>query len=145
MDAAAWQYGQKLQILLDGTFGICSTCILLFIAMGIDEHGKGVPIAFFMFSALTGSHATHAGYNMAILHKLLDLWKCHLDAKSQTLFTLFVAITDTDIKEWAALLDVWPNHHITFNSLLSGNSAAAATGGIKHLDYLLSYWMPLNM
>jgi len=71
MDDAAWKYGHHEQIILDGTFGICSSRMLLFIAMDVDEDGKGIPLAFFLFSAPTGNCATHAGYNTAILHKLL--------------------------------------------------------------------------
>lgn len=67
MDAAAWEYGHHSQVMLDGTFGVCTTRLLLFIAMAVDEQGKGVPIAFFLFSAPTGNRATHAGYNTAIL------------------------------------------------------------------------------
>jgi hypothetical protein len=71
MDQAAWKYAHHSQLILDGTFGICTTRLLLFTAMAIDEQGKGVPIAFFLFSAPTGNRATHAGYNTDILRKLL--------------------------------------------------------------------------
>lgn len=108
MDAAAWKYGHQSQIILDGTFGVCSTRLLLFIALAVDEHGKGVPIAFFLFSAPSGNRATHAGYNTAILRELLSHWKTHLSCNSTVQFTPYVAITDTDTKERGALLDVWP-------------------------------------
>jgi hypothetical protein len=52
MDVAAWSYGHRSQIILDGTFGVCSTQLLLFICMAIDEKMKGVPIALFLFSVL---------------------------------------------------------------------------------------------
>lgn len=110
VDVAAWKYGHRLQLVLDGTFGVCSTQLLLFIAMVVDEHGKGVPIAFFLFSAPTGNSATHAGYNTAILRELLNHWKAHLGRNSQDEeFLIHVAITDTDTKERGALLDVWPD------------------------------------
>jgi hypothetical protein len=111
MDVAAWAYGHHSQIILDGTFGVCSTRLLLFISMAIDEKGKGVPIAFFLFSAPTGNRATHAGYNTAILQTLLTKWKTHLSNQHSTAkedFQPFVAITDTDTKERGALLAVWP-------------------------------------
>ncbi|KAJ3870920.1 hypothetical protein F5051DRAFT_446926 [Lentinula edodes] len=44
----------------------------------IDEDRKGVPIAFFLFSAPTGNQATQAGYNTEILRELLNTWKIHL-------------------------------------------------------------------
>jgi hypothetical protein len=111
MDNAAWKYGHHSQIILDRTFGVCSTRLLLFITMAVDEHGKGVPIVLFLFSAPTGNRATQAGYNTAILWKLLTQWKTHLKVShgSDDKFTPYVAIMDTDTKERSALLDVWIN------------------------------------
>ena len=77
--------------------------------MGIDDTGKGVPIALFLFLAPTGNQATHAGYNRAILRELLNQWKKHLSMTQSTPFTPFVAITDTDTKEPGALQDVCPD------------------------------------
>jgi hypothetical protein len=94
---------------LDGTFGVCSSRLLLFVALAIDEDGKGVPIAFFLFSAPTGSQATHAGYNTEILRELLEAWKTHLGSCNGVPFEPYIAITDTDTKERAALLAVWPS------------------------------------
>lgn len=108
MDDAAWKYAHNNQIILDGTFGVCSSRLLLFIAMGIDEEGKGVPLALFLFSAPTGNKATHAGYNRHILRELLGKWKAHLSKGRDVIFRPLVAITDTDTKERGALLDVWP-------------------------------------
>jgi hypothetical protein len=110
MDDAAWKYAHNKQLILDGTFGVCSSRLLLFIAMGIDDAGKGLPLALFLFSAPTGNRATHAGYNTAILRELLTQWRLHL-SKSRNPpcdFTPSVAITDTDTKERGALQDVWP-------------------------------------
>ena len=108
MKNAAWEYVHHGQVVLDGTFGVCSSRLLLFIALGVDGDGNGVPIAFFLFSAPTGNRATHAGYNTAILQKLLHQWKTHLGQKNGLEFAPFVAITDTDTKERGALLNVWP-------------------------------------
>lgn len=109
MDEATWKYAHGKQIILDGTFGVCSSRMLLFIAMGVDEDGKGVPLALFLFSAPTGNRATHAGYNREILRELLEKWKTHLSSKdSAAIFCPLVAITDTDPKERGALQDVWP-------------------------------------
>jgi len=109
MDTAAWKYAYASQLVLDGTFGVCTSRLLLFIALARDEEGKGVPIALFLFSAPTGNRATHAGYNTAILRELLSCWKVHLSSGSDKPFAPYVAITDTDTKERGALLDVWPN------------------------------------
>jgi len=108
MDEATWRYAHHGQVVLDGTFGVCSSRMLLFIALAIDEEGKGVPIAFFLFSAPTGTRATHAGYNTAILQELLQQWKDHLGTHNGSKFEPFVGITDTDTKERGALLGVWP-------------------------------------
>lgn len=108
MDDAAWKYGHSAQIILDGTFGVCSERLLLFIIMVIDEEWKGVPVSFLLFSAATGAKATHASYNRAILQKLLSAWRVHLGIKNGVDFSPSVAITDTDTKERSALLDVWP-------------------------------------
>lgn len=109
MDGAAWRYGHCRQIVVDGTFGICSTRMLLFIALAIDEDKKGVPIALFLFSAPTGNRATHAGYNTEILRELLGQWRNHLSTGERGSFTPCVAITDTDTKERGALIAVWPH------------------------------------
>lgn len=108
MDDAAWKYGHNSQIILDGTFGVCSTRLLLFIVMGVDEKNHGVPLSLLLFSAPTGNRATHAGYNTDILYELLSQWKDHLGARNSVSFCPCVTITDTDTKERAALLRVWP-------------------------------------
>ena len=109
MDEAAWQYGHKNQIILDGTFGVCSSCVLVFIAMGWNKENKGIVLAFLIFSAPTGNQATHAGYNTDILTELLGSWAAHLGKHPVTkeTFTPYVAITDTDPKERAALAKTW--------------------------------------
>jgi hypothetical protein len=109
MDSAAWRYSHGSQVILDGTFGVCSSRLLLFITMGVDEEGKGVPLALFFFSAPTGNQATHAGYNRAILRELMEIWKLHLSTGHECAFAPSVAITDTDTKERGALHDVWPD------------------------------------
>jgi len=108
MDDAAWKYAHHSQLVLDGTFGVCTSRLLLFIALAQDENGKGVPLAFFLFSAPTGNRATHAGYNTEILYELLSHWQKHLSRSSKESFALYVGITDTDTKERGALLRVWP-------------------------------------
>ncbi|KAJ3748257.1 hypothetical protein EV360DRAFT_56944, partial [Lentinula raphanica] len=93
---------------LDGTFGICSSRLLLFIALAVDEEHKGVPIALFLFSACTKARATHASYDTAILTKLLCAWKTSLVHKFG-LFEPRSCITDTDTKERGAIIATWPH------------------------------------
>jgi len=40
MDASTWKFGHKNQNILDGTFGICDSRILLFITMVLDDERK---------------------------------------------------------------------------------------------------------
>ncbi|KAJ3804757.1 hypothetical protein F5876DRAFT_82644 [Lentinula aff. lateritia] len=82
MDKCAHKYAHHSQLVLDGTFGVCSSRLLLFIALSVDEDNKGFPIALFLFSA-------------------------EIDTKFGS-FELYSAITDTDTKEHGALC--WPNH-----------------------------------
>jgi hypothetical protein len=142
MNAAAWKYGHENQIILDGTFGVCNSRVLLFIVMVVDEDRKGVPVAFLMFSAPTGNKQSSSGYNTEILTKLLRLWKASLGKCGEhhgfagVVFNPFTCITDTDMKERGALFTVfisiwllicrfhlrqsWKNHR---NKLLKGKSA----------------------
>ncbi|KIJ36909.1 hypothetical protein M422DRAFT_260533 [Sphaerobolus stellatus SS14] len=110
MKDAAWKYAHGSQLIFDGTFGICDCRLLLFIGMAIDEKGKGVPIVFLLFSAPSGSQATHAGYDTNILIELLREWVQALGEGTEgTEFRPKVAITDTDTKERGALIVVWPS------------------------------------
>ncbi|KAJ6478228.1 hypothetical protein C8R45DRAFT_1063287 [Mycena sanguinolenta] len=79
MKEAAWKYGYQSQIVVDGTFGVCDSRLLLFIVMGIDEDKKGVPLAFLLFSAPTGNQLSSSGYDTDILAKLLKLWRVSLE------------------------------------------------------------------
>ena len=85
MKTTAWKYAHRNQLILDGTFGICNSRMLLFIALGVDGFGKGIPLACFLFSAPTGSQATHhAGYDSTILEKILKAWKQSLGSRSRS-------------------------------------------------------------
>ncbi|EIM79023.1 uncharacterized protein STEHIDRAFT_164089 [Stereum hirsutum FP-91666 SS1] len=108
MKSAAWKYAHNSQIILDGTFGVCNSKILLFIAMALDEESRGVPIAFFLFSAPSGNKFTPSGYNTEILTRLLTEWRKSMGEQNGSSFHALVAITDTDTKERNALLKVFP-------------------------------------
>ena len=111
MHKAAWKYAHHSQIILDGTFGVCNRKMLLFIVMAIDDDGKGVPLAFLLFSAPTKNKQTSAGYDTQILTELLREWKSALGTRNGEAFTVHVAITDTDLMERNTLAavfdDVW--------------------------------------
>jgi len=109
MKDAAWKYAHHKQLILNGSFGICNSKILLFICMGVDEENKGVPLSFFLFSAPTGNRATQAGYDMSALKILLEKWQNSLGTQDGQMFTPYIAITDTDTKERGALFAVWPS------------------------------------
>jgi hypothetical protein len=93
MHKAAWCFGHRKQLMVDGTFGI--------------------PVVFFFFSVPKTNRMTSSGYDSAILVKLMTSWRNWvLEYGRQYRFHLFepaVAITDTDIKERKALVTVWPN------------------------------------
>ncbi|KAI0645944.1 hypothetical protein C8Q79DRAFT_927035 [Trametes meyenii] len=102
---AAWKYCHHKQLVLDGTFGVCTSRLLLWIAMGIDKAGHGIPMAMFLFLAPSGTRATHAGYNTDILATLLGKWRDWMGSRpGDGIFEPFVGMTDTDTKEQAALL-----------------------------------------
>ncbi|KAJ3729620.1 hypothetical protein C8R42DRAFT_560734, partial [Lentinula raphanica] len=107
MDEAARKYAHHSQFILDGTFGICSSRLLLFIALAVDEDRKGLPIALFLFSASTKAKATHASYDTTILTRLLLAWKNSLENKFGS-FQPYSCITNTDTKERGAVIAVWP-------------------------------------
>ncbi|KAJ7033561.1 hypothetical protein C8F04DRAFT_1260815 [Mycena alexandri] len=115
MNRAAWMYGHDSQIILDGTFGVCDSRLLLFIVMAVDENRKGVPVAFLLFSAPSGNKQTSSGYDTKILTKLLQKWseslnKCaHLYGFAGVIFRPLSAITDTDLKERGALIIIFPD------------------------------------
>ncbi|KAH9922232.1 uncharacterized protein B0H18DRAFT_1121050 [Fomitopsis serialis] len=108
MRDASWKYCHQKQLIIDGTFGVCTSRLLLWIAMGVDDANRGIPVALFLFSAPTGNHATHAGYDTQILTELLGQWAGWLGSPDRP-FEPFVAITDTDTKERGALVAVWPS------------------------------------
>ncbi|TFK60149.1 hypothetical protein BDN72DRAFT_779776, partial [Pluteus cervinus] len=107
---AAWKYGHKKQILMDLTFGFSSARTLLAILMAIDENGKGIPIAFMIFTARKEAQATHASYDTQILDRLLQKFRLGMGQNDEgEEFQIAVATTDNDARERAALTSNWPN------------------------------------
>jgi MULE transposase domain len=112
MEEAAWTYVHRSQLILDGTFRVSSSRLLLWIVMGVDSQGKGLPVAMFLFSAPAGTLATHAGYDIGILTHILTTWKDWLSSWPSArnhIFEPTIAITDTDAKERGALISTWPS------------------------------------
>ncbi|KAI0040770.1 hypothetical protein FA95DRAFT_1472805, partial [Auriscalpium vulgare] len=110
MEEAAWEYVHESQLLIDGTFGLSTSRLLVWIAMGVNAERKGVPAAMMLFSAPTGAKATHAGYDTAVITHLLSSWKNWLSGRPLArgrIFYPWVAISDTDSRERGAMLIVW--------------------------------------
>lgn len=109
MKKAVWRHRDRSQILLDGTFGVSTKKILLFILMGLDKKRRGESLTMFLFSALSGNRHTAAGYNTEILEKLLRAWMTALGERDGHTFEPAVAITDTDLIERNTLMRVFPD------------------------------------
>jgi hypothetical protein len=62
----AWKFGHKHQMLMDGTFGVCSICVLIFFLMVIDDCHVGMPVAI-MFTPKKDTKAGHASYDRLLL------------------------------------------------------------------------------
>ncbi|KAK0523899.1 hypothetical protein OC834_005736, partial [Tilletia horrida] len=54
------------------------------------------------------NQTTHAGYDTAVLFELLKSWRAGLGSRHGQEFTPALAMTDTDVRERAALASVWP-------------------------------------
>ncbi|KAI1781670.1 hypothetical protein LXA43DRAFT_977973 [Ganoderma leucocontextum] len=174
MRNAAWRYAHGSQLILDGTFGLCDRKLLLFILMATDEKGRGVPLAFLLFSAPSGNQQTSSGYNTEVLTRLLGHWRESLGDQDGHPFAPRVAITDTDLKERGALLkvfeDIWLllcKFHAALMETRSHEAAkahvaeerrvleelrvddplsdTAVTAALKHVDYLSNYWLDIDL
>ncbi|CAD6942060.1 unnamed protein product [Tilletia laevis] len=108
MQDAAWKYGHNGQLVMDGTFGVSSTKILLFVLLTVDDTGRGLPIGYLIFTPLHGQR-THAGYDTAVLRELLINWSSALGTRHGMQFAPKLAITDTCVRERAAIKSVWPD------------------------------------
>lgn len=107
MKAATWRYCHKKQVIIDGTFGLLTSWLLVWIALGVDETNRGLPVAMFLFSAPTGNKATHAGYDTQVIAELMLSWRDWMGEQDGEKFEPAVAITDTDPKERGGLIIVW--------------------------------------
>ena len=97
--AAAWRFGHKNLVLTDLTFGFCSARALLSILMVLDSKGRGLPIAFIIFTARKHARAVHADYNTKVLTRLYGLFKTRLGKNSNGEEIQFrVVVTDTAVQ-----------------------------------------------
>ena len=108
MREVAWKYGHHLQVMLDGTFGIRDKKMLLFILITVVENCKCIPLTFLLFSAPRGNQKTFTGYNMEIIHELLQKQKLSLGIQNGEAFEPYVAITDINLMERGALILLCP-------------------------------------
>jgi len=79
MDEAAWQYDHKNQIILDRTFGVCSSCVLVFIAMGQNKENKGIVLAFLILYHYDRkfSHWSHPDCELNLWVQMSQSWSVH--------------------------------------------------------------------
>jgi hypothetical protein len=104
----AWAYGHQKQMLLDGTFGVCSTCVLVFVLMAIDDQNVGIPVAAIIITPKKDAKAGHASYDGALLSHVLQHWKDGMGTNSAgEHFEIKVVNTDNDPQEWHGLQAVW--------------------------------------
>ncbi|KAJ7656078.1 hypothetical protein DFH06DRAFT_1328908 [Mycena polygramma] len=104
----AWRYGHNRQGIMDLTFGFCSGRALLPILMVLDENKKGLPIAFFIFTAKKEAKAVHADYNSELITELLEEFKVGMGTnEAGETFNLHCAITDNDPRERTGLQYNW--------------------------------------
>jgi hypothetical protein len=105
----AWKYGHKKHILMDGTFGVCSTCVLVFFLMVVDKRNMGIPVGLIIFTPWKDAKAGHASYDGPLLKELLGLFKEGMGTnKDGEPFDIQVANTDNDSRKCFALVKVWP-------------------------------------
>ncbi|KAM6494944.1 hypothetical protein JOM56_009567, partial [Amanita muscaria] len=104
----AWSYGHQKQMILDGTFGVCSTSVLVFFLMAIDDRNVGIPVATIVFTLKKDAKAGHASYDGPLLARLLEHWKEGMGRNSAgEQFEIKIANTDNDPRERHGLQTVW--------------------------------------
>ena len=96
-------------MLMDGTFWVCSTCILVFFPMVIDEQNVGVPVTTIIFTPKKDAKAGHALYDGQLLWDLVQQWVDGMGRNDAgETFELRVGMTDNDTREGFALSEIWP-------------------------------------
>ncbi|KAJ8085883.1 hypothetical protein PM082_004702 [Marasmius tenuissimus] len=109
MKKAAWDHAHNQHLLMDLTFGFCSSSLLLTLLMAFNSSRHGVPVGALLFSARKDAKATHADYNTQELTKLVGAWKDGLGTNSNgEKINIKVAMTDQDPRERNTLSAHWP-------------------------------------
>ncbi|KAI0701871.1 hypothetical protein BC835DRAFT_1411365 [Cytidiella melzeri] len=153
----AWKYGHKNIVVIDGTFGVCSARVLLFILMVVDNSNCGIPIAFFLFTAKEKHMAVHASYDSTILEEFIFQFRAAMGKNDLgEEFEFAVGMTGNDLREHRALCSQWPsmflmlclfhmsqawrnalNKHLRV--IPKGNPQKQAQGALSFLTYLQDY------
>ncbi|KAI0682701.1 hypothetical protein BC835DRAFT_1311425 [Cytidiella melzeri] len=106
----AWKYGHKNVVVMDGTFGVCSARVLLFILMVIDNSNRGIPVAFFLFTAKEEHTAVQASYDSTILEEFLFQFRAAMGKNDLGEdFEFAVGMTNNNPREHRALCSQWPS------------------------------------
>ncbi|KAJ9113552.1 hypothetical protein QFC20_001903 [Naganishia adeliensis] len=109
MREAAWRFGHRQQMILDGTFGVSQERLLCFILMVVDQNYRRVPVGFILFTPLAEHLATHGSYDADVLVRLLQAWKVGIEQGRNDEFEPYSFLTDNDTKERNALIETWNN------------------------------------
>lgn len=101
----ARDFAHGKMLFMDGTFGISTAKLLVFVVLALDPITRmGIPVAFLIFSASSYARSTASSYSASLLTRLLRKWK----EKVGETFLPSVAMTDTDHRERLALSSVFP-------------------------------------
>ncbi|GJE99378.1 hypothetical protein PsYK624_156320 [Phanerochaete sordida] len=128
----AWKFEHKRQLIMDGTFGVCSARLLLFILLVINDCNHGIPVAWYFFSAKEDHTRVHASYDGAVLTAGVQHFKEALGRNATgEEFEIVVANTDNDSREQTAISAAFPRVTLLLCSFHTWQSWRAALN--KHL------------
>ncbi|KAL0056862.1 hypothetical protein AAF712_016522 [Marasmius tenuissimus] len=109
MKKAAWDHAHNQHLLMDLTFGFCSSSLLLTLLMAFNSSRHGVPVGALLFFVHKDAKATHADYDTQELTKLVGAWKDGLGTNSNgEKINIKVATTDQDPRKHNTLSAHWP-------------------------------------
>lgn len=75
MREAAIRYAHDSIVFMDGTFGLSSTKMLVFIVMALSDMYTGVPIGMFLFTPRKNAKQYAGSYDHTILETFLTKWR----------------------------------------------------------------------
>ncbi|RKO93259.1 hypothetical protein BDK51DRAFT_30087 [Blyttiomyces helicus] len=129
MLAAAWEYGHRKLILMDGTLGACLQKILLFVMLAIDENYCGVPVGLFLFSALLGKGRLPPVMKPKFPNDSYRNGRLHWQRRKDKFSLLF---------QFVLLLET--STHIA-GTAQTPSIAEVVEGGIYFMLYLFKHWL----